>query len=81
MGNGDGKGGNALNPDSDRDSDESQTDSNLIKLLNQTAVMLTAVSMYCDATNSNATLMLGTKMAAGMLRMIVIVLRRPIIRR
>ena len=70
-----------LNPDSERDSDESRTVSNLIKFLNQTAVMLTTVSMYCDATNSNATLMLGTKMAAGMLQMIVIVLRRPITRR
>lgn len=70
-----------LNPNSERDSHESQTDSNLIRILTQIIVLLNAVSMYCEATNSNATLMLCTKMAAGMLQMIVIVSRRPITRK
>lgn len=70
-----------LNPDSERDSDESRADSSLIRVLTQIIVLLNAVSMYCEATNSNATLMLCTKMAAGMLQMIVIVSRRPITRR
>lgn len=70
-----------MNQCSGRDSDESQTDSNLIRILTQIIVLLHAVAMYCDATNSNAILMLCTKMAAGMLQMIVIVSRRPITRR
>jgi hypothetical protein len=47
-------------------------------MLIQASCMLNAVHAFCAATDSNATLMLCTKMAAVALRMIALVFQRRI---